>query len=63
MDVPRAMRLEMLNRIHTGHLGIQKCKKRARYVLFWPTNEGADTRVGCYKNGRGVVEIWDTIEV
>ena len=34
--VPRVMRPEMLRRIHTGHLRIEKCKKRARDVLFWP---------------------------
>ena len=34
--VPRVMRPEMLRRIHTGHLGIEKCKKRTRDVLFWP---------------------------
>ena len=33
--VPRVMRPEMLRRIHTGHLGIEKCKKRAGDVLFW----------------------------
>lgn len=26
----------MLERIHTGHMGIEKCLKRARDVLFWP---------------------------
>ncbi|KAJ8023221.1 hypothetical protein HOLleu_35558 [Holothuria leucospilota] len=26
----------MLRRIHTGHLGIEKCKKRAREVIYWP---------------------------
>ncbi len=34
--VPATMRKEMLERIHTGHLGIVKCKDRARDVLFWP---------------------------
>ena len=27
----------MLNRIHTGHMGMEKCKRRARDVLFWPS--------------------------
>ena len=26
----------MLRRIHSSHLGIEKCKRRARDVLFWP---------------------------
>ena len=34
--IPKAMRKEMLNKIHEGHLGEVKCKSRARQVLFWP---------------------------
>ena len=34
--VPHSLRAEMLSRIHTGHLGIEKSKQRARDVLFWP---------------------------
>lgn len=34
--VPRSLRAEMLSRIHTGHLGMEKSKQRARDVLFWP---------------------------
>ena len=34
--VPKSMRKEMLNRIYSGHLGIEKCKSRARDVLYWP---------------------------
>ena len=26
----------MLKRIHEGHMGISKCKRRARQCLFWP---------------------------
>uniref|UniRef100_A0A3Q2Z869 Gypsy retrotransposon integrase-like protein 1 n=2 Tax=Hippocampus comes TaxID=109280 RepID=A0A3Q2Z869_HIPCM len=26
----------MLEKIHEGHLGIEKCKKRARQLMFWP---------------------------
>ncbi|XP_011688397.1 PREDICTED: uncharacterized protein K02A2.6-like [Wasmannia auropunctata] len=36
MVVPSKLRQEMLNRIHYNHLGIEKCKMRAREVLFWP---------------------------
>lgn len=34
--VPHTLREDMLARIHTGHMGIEKCKQRARDVLFWP---------------------------
>lgn len=34
--IPKSLRTEMLERIHYGHLGIQKCKLRARESVFWP---------------------------
>ena len=34
--VPPSMRKEMLERIHQGHMGIEKLKRRARDVLYWP---------------------------
>jgi hypothetical protein len=34
--VPSSLRKDMLNRIHESHLGIVKCKDRARQSLFWP---------------------------
>ncbi|KAI3373038.1 hypothetical protein L3Q82_006334 [Scortum barcoo] len=34
--VPNQMRQEMLDRIHESHLGIVKCKERARDILYWP---------------------------
>ena len=34
--IPSALRKEMLAKIHTSHLGIVKCKQRAKDVLFWP---------------------------
>ena len=34
--VPSSMRKEMLQRIHQGHMGIKKSKRRARDVLYWP---------------------------
>ncbi|XP_035799241.2 uncharacterized protein K02A2.6-like [Amphiprion ocellaris] len=34
--VPTQLRQEMLEKIHESHLGIVKCKERARDVLYWP---------------------------
>ncbi|XP_046375452.1 uncharacterized protein LOC124148415 [Haliotis rufescens] len=47
--VPKGMRKLMLQKIHAGHLGQEKCKQRAREVLFWPRmNHDVDVMVsGC----------------
>ena len=34
--IPRVMRDEILMKIHTGHMGFQKSKERARDVEHWP---------------------------
>jgi hypothetical protein len=34
--VPTVLRKEMLEKIHVGHLGKEKCKRRARMTIFWP---------------------------
>ena len=34
--VPKTLREEMLQRLHEGHLGINKTLMKARDVLFWP---------------------------
>ena len=34
--VPSSLREEMLSQIHSSHLGIEKCKRRARDLLYWP---------------------------
>ncbi|XP_077525587.1 uncharacterized protein LOC144136799 [Haemaphysalis longicornis] len=38
--VPKSMRAEMLQRIHEGHLGMNKCKAKARLLVFWPGLNG-----------------------
>ncbi|XP_052756325.1 uncharacterized protein K02A2.6-like [Galleria mellonella] len=34
--IPRALRDNMVSQVHEGHLGIERCKRRAREVMFWP---------------------------
>lgn len=34
--IPAEMRTETLKAIHSSHLGIVNCKKRARELVFWP---------------------------
>ncbi|XP_054278887.1 uncharacterized protein K02A2.6-like [Macrosteles quadrilineatus] len=34
--VPKAMRPEMLQRIHAGHQGIEASLRKAREILYWP---------------------------
>lgn len=34
--IPHVLRKDMLERIHTGHMGIERSKQRARDLLFWP---------------------------
>jgi transposase InsO family protein len=36
MVVPHSMRVEMLDKIHSAHQGIVKCRARARRSLWWP---------------------------
>ena len=38
--IPRAVQPEMKRRIHSGHLGINSCLRRARELLFWPGMSG-----------------------
>ena len=35
--IPKELRNEMLDRIHSFHLSMVKCKSRAHEVLFWPS--------------------------
>ncbi|XP_063360657.1 uncharacterized protein K02A2.6-like [Cydia amplana] len=34
--VPQTLRSDMLERIHYNHMGLDKCKARARSCMFWP---------------------------
>nr|XP_050031015.1 uncharacterized protein K02A2.6-like [Dermacentor andersoni] len=34
--IPKKLRKEMLDRVHEGHLGVNKAKARARALMYWP---------------------------
>ena len=34
--IPRNMRQEMLKIIHASHMGIEKCIRRAKNIVYWP---------------------------
>lgn len=33
--IPFSMRSEMVELVHEGHLGIEKCRRHAREVMYW----------------------------
>ena len=35
--IPMSLRQEMLRKVHETHLGMDKCKSRARLVMYWPS--------------------------
>jgi hypothetical protein len=34
--IPTVLRSEMLARVHDSQMGIEKCRRRARDIIFWP---------------------------
>lgn len=34
--IPAALRKEMIQKVHEGHLGVESCLKRAREAFYWP---------------------------
>lgn len=45
--IPHSLRPEILRRLHEGHLGIEKCKRRARSTVYWPgINKDIEIMVG-----------------
>ena len=43
--IPQEMRQDVLNCIHESHPGMEKCKSRARAVVYWPSMSTAIERV------------------
>ena len=41
--IPSSMRLEILDRIHDGHQGIVKCRRRTKESFWWPGLAGETT--------------------
>lgn len=35
--IPKNLRLQMLQKLHEGHLGINKCRIRANQSIYWPS--------------------------
>ncbi|XP_062576025.1 uncharacterized protein K02A2.6-like [Saccostrea cucullata] len=34
--IPRDLRRQMMEAVHIGHMGVEKCLRRARDIIFWP---------------------------
>ena len=34
--IPSSLRMDMLDKLHSGHLGIVRCRERARQSVWWP---------------------------
>ena len=34
--MPSTLRKDMLRKVHEGHMGIEKCRRRARESMYWP---------------------------
>ena len=34
--IPQTLHKEMIQLLHTGHLGLEKCLKRAKQSMYWP---------------------------
>ena len=47
--IPSSMQSDMLKLVHSSHLGVEKCKRRARDVMFWPgmAAQITDTVLSC----------------
>lgn len=45
--IPHSLRMEMLQKLHEGHLGIEKCKRRSRDTVYWHgINKDIENHIG-----------------
>ena len=49
--IPSSLRLSILDRLHSGHQGVTKCRARARQTVWWPglSNQLQDLVHNCSK--------------
>ena len=55
--IPYSLQKEMKERIHMGHMGIERCKARARQLMYWPNINADITKMvsncnACLENRR-----------
>jgi len=65
--IPQSERVEMLRKIHEGHLGITKCTERAKKAIWWPSinrfiEEMINSCITCRNNGPEVKQPLRPIE-
>lgn len=49
--IPKSLRKSILDKIHEGHLGMQRCKDLARQSIYWPS---------IYNGIENIVTNWET---
>lgn len=61
VNMPSAMTQNMLEKIHTGHMDIERSKQKARDALFWPEMGKTtlqSTRPGRVIKPRSILDLW-----
>ncbi len=65
--IPAAMRSSVLNKLHEGHLGLVKCRERARQSVWWPLSTNVlyifDRNMSCRSLHRELIQRWTVLHV